>query len=328
MRCPGLRRPGAGVVDSEHGHPRANHGPHRTLRDGPRPRDPYARDQLPRRRRSAHRAHPAHAGAHQRRRRRPLRGRPRRRRCRRRPRRRRRRPRRPAAVSRRAVHDQGIDRDGGDAQLRRPRVAQPRLQHGERADRPAHDRRGRDPARRHEHARAVPLDRDREPPVRPHEQRLQRQAHGRWLVGRRGRGRRLGRLAARARRRHRRLDPHPRLLQRRLWPEAVARDRAEHRPVSHRRDRDRRADAHDRADRAPCRGSMADAQGPRRPRRDRPVHARRHARRPGRREHRRAEGPLERGRARTSTSAASCAPRGCAPPRRSSRPARSSRPSR
>ena len=98
-----------------------------------------------------------------------------------------------AAVPGRAVHDQGVDRAARDAQLRRHGGAArpPRRDH--RAGGPAADRRRLHPARRHEHVGADDVDRVRQPRLRPHPQRLRPAAHGRRLLGRRGRG---GRLAA------------------------------------------------------------------------------------------------------------------------------------
>ena len=111
--------------------------------------------------------------------------------------------RRAAAVPRRAVHDQGVDRAARDAELRRPRRAARPPRRDDRAGGPAADRRGLHPARRDEHVGADDVDRVRQPRLRPHAQRLRPAAHGRRLVGRRGRGGRLGRLADRARLGHR-----------------------------------------------------------------------------------------------------------------------------
>ena len=117
----------------------------------------------------------------------------------------------------------------GMPNCRRPGRARRRARDRERARRAAPRRRRRDPARRHEHVRAVHVDRVGQPPLRPHEQRVRPHPHRRRLLRRRGRGRRQRRLAVRARLRRRRLDPRPRLLQRRLRPQAVARARADDR---------------------------------------------------------------------------------------------------
>ena len=130
----------------------------------------------------------------------------------------------------------------------------------------AHERRRLHPARRHEHVRADDVDRVRQPRLRPHPQRVRPAPHRRRLLGRRGRGGRLGRLAVRARLRHRRLDPPARVLQRRLRPQAVARPRAQHRPVPEHRGRGR-VHAHARPARAPRRGPDAGDADHRRPRR-------------------------------------------------------------
>ena len=171
---------------------------------------------------------------------------------------RRRRPRRrAAAVPRRAVHDQGVDRAARDAELRRPRrAARPPLR-DDRARGAAADRRGLHPARRDEHVGADDVDRVRQPRLRPHPQRLRPAPHRRRLVRRRGRGGRLGRLAGRPRLGHRRLDPPARVLQRRLRPQAVARPGAEHRASSRATDGRGRVHAHDRPARPPRRGPDA-----------------------------------------------------------------------
>ena len=66
------------------------------------------------------------------------------------------------------------------------------------------------------------MDRVREPPLRAHPQSLRPRPNRGRLIRRRGRDRGLGRLALRPRQRHRRLDPHPGLLLRRLRPQVVA----------------------------------------------------------------------------------------------------------
>ena len=98
------------------------------------------------------------------------------------------------------------------------------------------------PVGRHEHVRDDDVDRVAQPPLRPLEQRVRPAAHRGRLVGRRGRRGRQRRSPVRARRRHRRLDPPARVLQRRLRPHAVERPRPEHGPVPGRRRRGR-ADA-------------------------------------------------------------------------------------
>ena len=217
------------------------------------------RDELARGRRGAHRAARAHARAHQRRRRRPLR-----RRARRRRRRRRRASRATtdpddaAAVPRRPLHDQGIDRDGGDAQLRR---ASSRAARGAATENAPTVQRMID-------AGAIPLGVTNTPELClwiETENRQYGRTNNAYDATRTAGGSSGGEGAVVGsggsplgpRRRHRRLDPHPGVLQRRLRPQAVARARAEHRPVPDDRDRDRRDDAHDRADHAPRRGPHA-----------------------------------------------------------------------
>ena len=86
-----------------------------------------------------------------------------------------------------------------DAQLRRPGGAARAPLRDHRPRGAAAARRGLHPARRDEHVGADDVDRVRQPRLRAHAQRLRPAPHRRWLVGRRGRGGRLGRLAGRAR---------------------------------------------------------------------------------------------------------------------------------
>ncbi len=140
-------------------------------------------------------------------------------------------------VLRGALHDQGSVRARRDAQHRRARRAEGAPSERRRDGREAPARGRGDPARGDEPVRAVHVDGEREPSLRPHEQRLRPVAHGGRELGRRGGDHRRGRFAVRARLGRRRVDPHARVLQRRLRAQAERRAHPEQRAVSDRRER-------------------------------------------------------------------------------------------
>ena len=183
-RCRGQRRPSTAYTPEEWDWPRkqpedrtsshrqqhrtrrnAHRRPaHRALSGRPGPDDPDRRDHGPRG--SSRHTSPCWSGSASGQR--GCGGRLRRGPCTRRPGRRagrrRRTGRRPAALARRAVHGEGVDRGRQDAEQCRCRCpAQPRRR---TAGGPPDDRRRRDPARADQHLRAVHVDRDREPGVR------------------------------------------------------------------------------------------------------------------------------------------------------------------
>ncbi len=141
---------------------------------------------------------------------------------------------RSAAPVGRAVHGQGVDRTGRDAERRRVGRARRLPGARKRAGRAAADGRGRDPARGHEHVRADTVDRIGEPPVRAHVEPVRPLARGRGVVGGRGRRGRFGRLAVRRGRRRRRLDQDPRAVLRRVRTQAVVGRDPQHRSCTRR----------------------------------------------------------------------------------------------
>ncbi len=99
------------------------------------------------------------------------------------------------------------------------------------------------------------------------QQPIRRRPDRRRIVGRRGRGRGLRRLAVRDRLRHRRLDPRARALLRRVRAQAIARPGAQHRPLPADARGEADADARHRSARATRRGPDAAAADHGRPRR-------------------------------------------------------------